>query len=195
MSNLLLNFDSIVRDLKILSILGEFYIEPDIKSLKMGSNILFHTNHWKIIQKFKKDTIVTGSCALKAFNLIERSPKDVDFILTDESNLNRYCQEIYEKNTRDGYLTIDVIGSTLEKETRIDFFKFTDQSIIEVDGVKFHNPLEILTCKRNTIESLNSSSYVNRRNSKHFEDIFFALKKIMPEKLKLEYSKHLFSYL
>jgi hypothetical protein len=178
MSILLDDFDSIIRDFKIRSILGEFYIEPDINSLKMGNNFLFTTKHWKIIQKYKKECIVSGSCSLKAFGLLERSPRDLDLILLDESKLNIFD---IDKLSRDGYYTIEVIGSTLEKKIRIDFFKFTNQSIIEVNGIKFHNPLEILKLKRNTIDS-------NKRiPTKHFEDIFFSLKKLMPEKFKESY--------
>lgn len=162
-----------IRDIKISNILeGNESIQPNLKRLRKGNNRFFNKDYWKIIKEYK-GKIITGSCALYAYGLLDRMPKDVDLIV-DKNNFNPKKKL---SNNRypgmDGKL--DVIGYYHDKGYNIDFFHGTDERYIEVDGFLFHDPFEIIDKK------LEISPDRERDNFKDIHDIIYILRKFNPD--------------
>lgn len=162
-----------IRDVKINNILGDgLLINPNIKRLRKGSNRFFNQDYWRIIKEYKGE-IITGSCALYAYGLLDRMPKDVDLIV----NRNNFKPKKKLSNDRypgmDG--KIDVIGYYHDKGYNIDFFHGTDERNIEVDGFLFHDPFEIIDKKLEIYPDR------ERNDHKDIHDIIYILRKFNPD--------------
>lgn len=145
------NSKSIYRELKLKS-MGEI-ICPNLRSIRV-KNFFFNQDYWKYIQDYKAKSIITGSVALKAFGFIDRPVFDLDLILL-ESNSE---------------ITTNLIGTSQYKKTRVRFFQHCGQDFIESDGIKFHNPYQILKHKLDL--------FLDDGDSKHFSDLKYFFEKI-----------------
>ncbi len=133
-----------LMDIKLSLILSDFEFIPNLKAIK-NRNIFTNYKHWSVIQKYKGNSIITGSVALKAFGLMQhRETKDLDLIVIDDSFKNYYK----DKNPR--YFGTDnkeIKGYFFENSITIDLFENNSVTVIEKDGYLFQNPIEIIENK------------------------------------------------
>lgn len=140
-----------IRDLKLKLILGEVsYPEISIKRIKKKS-FLFNTPYWKYVRR-NKNHIITGSMCLKAFGLIDRLPRDVDFLIDSELNIEKLIKGVHRDKYNMQVGEEDMLGY---RQYYIysygpfyeDYFKYNNQTIISHNGYLFQDPLEILENK------------------------------------------------
>jgi hypothetical protein len=122
------------------------------------------TKNYKIIESEFKNQIITGSISLWLYGLLEeeRKFKDVDLIT---SELNRILiQKEYYSGELDkrylGYKEYKFSSGFIFKKKEIinvDFFKYDTQKFTEYDGLKIHNPLEIIKTKIELSKGFNNS--------------------------------------
>ncbi len=162
-----------IRDVKISTILdGNELIQPNLKRLRKGNNRFFNQDYWKFIKEHK-GKIITGSCALYAYGLLDRMPKDIDLIV-DRNTFNPK-----KKLSKDRYPGMDsklnVIGYYHDRGYNIDFFQGSNEKYIEVDGFFFHDLFEIIDKK------LEIYPHRERNDHKDIHDIIYILKKFNPD--------------
>lgn len=150
------NLKEVIRDIQINSVMKKMILNPDIKKIKKGNNIFFNKPYWKIIKKYKDDCIITGSMALYAFNLIDRQPKDIDFIvLNKETKLPKLYINSYEDEN-----IVNLIGTFEDDGYIIDFFEEDNPVYVESNGYKFEHPVQIIIKKSKMAR--NTSGYVSK---------------------------------
>ncbi len=167
----ILDFQPIYRQINIDILIGDKVLIPNIKNIKKGNNFIFNKKYWNIIQKYKDSCVITGSLSLKAFGLISRDPSDIDLILMDGSE--EPTNLVKRKYSGD---EIDLHGSLMDSGYIIDFFKNPNINIIECDGFKFQNPIDVLLTKSKLLS--------NRGPYKDYEDIkesLIKLKYLLPD--------------
>lgn len=150
---------SLYRHLK-LKLIADASLTPNIKLLE-NKNFLFKNRYWKTIQKFSPKVIITGSLALKAFGIITRPIDDLDFIVFDDT-IDYPDHKVNRKYFEDNYPN-NILGTYLENKMIIDFYSYSNQTCIEYNGLKFHNPYEIL---RNKLDLVCIDGH-----TKHFIDL------------------------
>ena len=168
--NMINNFKSLTRHFKLQMLDDLPHI--DLKKIKDKKFLFFPVanTHWSVIKKFSESCIITGSLALKAFGLLERNlnNSDIDFFIIDQERIEypyeRLGRQYYEDNFKGNWIGTYKLGKSI-----IDFFEWNNQEYIEFEGLKFHNPWQILCTKLELLKS--DGSY------KHFEDIKFYLNK------------------
>jgi hypothetical protein len=159
-----------LRDVKLKLLLeSNIQFEPNIKRLRKGNNFLLSQPYWTVIQKWKGEAVLSGSAALYAFGLIDRLPKDIDFLITESPK-----NQILSSNRYVGMeAEMDLMGYYVHKQYNVDFFELKNQHFIEKDGYKFHHPLEIIECKMSIMDK-------RWNDSKDFFDIIEVFKKLDP---------------
>ena len=124
-------------------------IKFEIKTDKYKSELKF------IKREFPND-IITGSFVLLLYGLIDREFNDIDILIKDK---DRYSD--YDKNSN-----IDYGGNIIEsnrlgyrnifykenifcgaKKYKVDFFQDLGSTYTEYNGIKIHNPMEIIDYK------------------------------------------------
>ena len=144
---------------------------PNINRIK-NKNFFKKTKYWTIINKFKNNTIISGSLSLKAFGFLEREISDIDLIVKSE-NLHSIINSLNTSQIDKRYPEDCVeymIGSFLQNKVVVDIYASKNEDIIEFEGFKFHNPYEIMKNKLDL--------FMNDANTKHFQDIKYYLSKI-----------------
>lgn len=174
------NLKEVIRDIQINSVMKKMVVKPDIKKIKKGDNIFFNKPYWKIIEKYKDDCIITGSMALFAFGLIERSPKDIDLIvLKQDIKLPKLYKSSYPEEA-----ATNLLGTHEDSGYVIDFFEEENPIYIEYEGYKFEHPLQIIVKKsklnRNASVPMGSTAF-NGYVSKDVYDILECYKNIKYE--------------
>lgn len=149
-----------IRDLKLGLINGDinYQFKCDLKRLRKGNNKIFNKFYWRIIKKHK-DCVITGSASLYAFGLIDREPHDLDFLIDVEKNKD-FISKLKPIDGYNGEEEINCIGRYTNHAKLlnglydgygycdVDFFELNDsKNIIEIDGYKFHHPLDIISTK------------------------------------------------
>jgi len=166
-------FEGDIRHLKLQMILGETpNLEPDIKRIKRGDNWILNKPYWKWIEKWKGESVITGSLSLHAFGLLERTPTDLDFLVRKVPDGITLYQNIYIGMEAE----VDLLGYFPDRSANmnIDFFQLKESDqIIEKDGYLFHHPYQIMECKMRISEK-------RWNDSKDFWDIHSCLKKLIP---------------
>jgi hypothetical protein len=142
----------------------------------------------KMVQKNFKDDILTGSFALSFFtdletarkNMIwsssvkrERSMSDID-IISKRFSKSDLTQPSF------GYTDIDFMGSKTITEYslfglkrihhKVDVFNY-DADFIEFEGLKIHNPLDIIRAKVNILNDFGEMYKSIMTYNKHYVDI------------------------
>ena len=152
----------------------------DFKLKVLDGTIKFKINPGKYKEelKFIRNTfpgdIVTGSLALLLHGLIDRDFSDIDILIKDKdrySYYDKFSNLDYDGNIIDsnrlGYRHVkykeNIFHST--KEYKVDFFQDLGSTYIEYDGIKIHNPLEIIDYK--VIRVINDVDL-----DKHGKDLF-----------------------
>ena len=158
-------------------------------------NWLINQPYWSVIEKYKGKTIITGSLALKAFGLLTRYTKDVDFIVTDKSIIEK---ELFTDSYNDE-IDIDLLGYYGYEKTffglssispyflhtyscTVDFFENKSVTVIEKDGYLFQHPLEIIDTKVKIAKNRNS---FEQTRYKDYEDFIYFVN-VMEEKYGLK---------
>jgi hypothetical protein len=154
-----------IRDVKINIILGNIILmKPNIKRLRKGNNRFFNQKYWKILKEYKGQ-IITGSCSLYAYGLLDRMPSDIDLIV-DKSSFTPSKKLL----TDERYSEFDTIGYFRDHGYYIDVFDNNNAKYIEIDGFLLHDPFEIIDKKLE----------MGREDSKDIHDIIYILKKFNP---------------
>lgn len=172
-----------LRNLKLNQLFNDTTFTPDIKKVKKGKNLIFNTKYWSILNKYKGESVITGSLALYAFGLIDRIPKDVDLLVSELPASIDICRNKYIGMERE----IDMLGFTTINKTNVDFFKWKDDdNFIRKDEFLFHNPIQIIECKFKILEKINNlygqkyKRLLESRN-KDIEDIIYCFTKLIPD--------------
>jgi hypothetical protein len=145
--------ESFLRQMRIGMTLGEIILPiPDINKIR-NSNLFFNKPYWNFV-KNNKDKIITGSLSLKAFGLIKREIGDIDLIVDTKNpdysslieNLKKSMKYPDGDSSKIGYIMSKKIYPW-HKKYMVDFFRLDNPDFTEVDGFKFHNPIDILYIK------------------------------------------------
>ena len=170
--NIINKLKSDIRDVKLSMLLdNDIIIKPNIKKLRKGKNLIFDQSYWKVLNKYKGNSIITGSTALYAMDLLDRMPKDIDLIVDKEYLIGEdLCHNRYVGMEGE----MDMVGFYIDKKSNmnIDFFHNNHCETIECEGFLFHNPFQIMETKIEISK--------NRSGSKDISDIIDILRKINP---------------
>lgn len=161
------------RDIKMYILTeGQFIPEVSISRLRKGKNWLLNQDYWSILKEWKGKSTITGSCALYAFGLLDRLPKDIDLLV--DAKTFKPNKQLYNNRYPGMEGKMDVIGYYTDKNYNVDFFDSTEHTTIECEGFLFHHPFEIVQTKIDIID-LRSNG-----DSKDYYDLCNVFKKINP---------------
>lgn len=168
-----------IRDFKLSMLLeNDVIIKPNIKRLRKGKNIFFNQPHWRILKQYKGNSIITGSTALYAMELLDRIPKDIDLIVDKDYQINKkLCHNKYVG--MEGEMDMFGYYTDSRSDINIDFFHNNSCDTIECDGFLFQNPFQIMEKKLEISK--------NRTSTKDISDIIYILKKLNPS---YKFSQH-----
>lgn len=97
----------------------------------------------------RHDVILTGSCSLRTFGLIDRHVgDDLDFIASQET-INE-MSDLYSEYIHSGYgesPDLNYVKTFVIKSMKVDVFLDKGDKYEMVDGVKVHDPFEIMEVK------------------------------------------------
>lgn len=124
--------------------------------------------------------IITGSNALKLFGLLERDAIDLDLVIPEwkSKQWGQLQKLMYSNDDLENYLGstwIQYKKSLFSKSVKIqfDFFKEVKETeVLEFDGLKLENPLNIIKRKIEIADRLNFG-----HSEKHFLDLLHILTK------------------
>lgn len=150
-----------LRDLKLKIVSGEYEFKINKDFLKDNRKLI------NFIKSSFPNDIVSGSFVLRSYGLINRELNDLDILINDSNRYTGYTKGGYndeedEISNRLGYKEISYKDGffSRKKTYKVDFFQNESASYSIIDGVKFHNPMEILNLKMSMLN-----------NSKHRKDL------------------------
>lgn len=157
-----------MRNLKLRLLSDDIQFEPNEKHLK--SEIL------DFIKSNFKDDIISGSLSLSIFGLLDRKLNDIDILIKDKNRYPSYIKSMYGDDMED-ILAPNRLGviefrhkTGFFSPTRtynVDFFEYKGSTYIDFNGIKLHNPIEIISYKLNmALSTKNISS-----SRKHRQDL------------------------
>lgn len=166
---------SVKRDISILRITKEFSLNPKLSNLVKYDNELVQRRKkifgisigrkyfledgstdsalYKAMDyiRTRHDVILTGSCSLRTFGLIERHVgDDLDFIANQET-INE-MSNLYSEYTHFGYgdsPDLNYVKTFVIKSMKVDVFLDKGDKYEMVEGLKVHDPFELMKVKLN----------------------------------------------
>ena len=161
-----------MRDLKLKLVSGEFDFKINKDFLRSNKKL------FRFIKSNFPNDIVSGSIVLKAYGLLSRESNDLDILINNSSRYSSYRKGDYGEaeethvSNRLGYVDVEYKDGffSFKKKYKVDFFENLSASYNIVDGIKFHNPIEVLNCKMNM--TLGGYSESSRKHRKDLTDVF-----------------------
>lgn len=138
-------------------------------------------NFYKIITTYYPNEVISGSISLYLHGIIDfREFNDLDIIVDDRRKVSDYSPMSGSKVDNyigHKYISIQpnyrffqrLFGVPAINKIKVDFFENKDCQYTIIDGLKIHNPIEILHFKLNLAYSVGLDGYSN--TNKHIDDL------------------------
>ena len=139
-----------VRDyiIEMLDYENEMFEPKDISNWYVESNKFSN-----IFDRFKNNAALSGSISLYIFGLLNRKPNDVDYVVDEYTDFFKWYRYDYIESTQYPEEVSKIIAKIKINEIRVDIFKIDEVRYRVVNGLRVHEPLDVLKYKLKVYKS------------------------------------------
>lgn len=165
------------RDFKISLLQNNIDFKVDIDKFEDFKQ----NDSYKIMTTYYPNEVLSGSISLYLHGIIDfREFNDLDIIVDDRRKVSDYSPMSDSKvDNYIGHKYISIqpnyrffqrwFGTPAINKIKVDFFENKDCQYTIIDGLKIHNPIEIIHFKLNLAYSVDFDGYSN--TNKHIDDL------------------------